>query len=70
MKSLNRGNIAGNSKLRGKKTVQLCCGCCDLINFTESERIKEVNKEILEFNSYDDVMRGCEDPSYIFEEEK
>lgn len=51
MKSIHHGKAGANAKLNGKKTCTLSCGCCSLQNFTESERIKEADKEILEFIS-------------------
>ncbi len=45
--------IAGNFKLRGKKHAMLTCGCCDVVNFTDSERIKAANDEIRQFNLID-----------------
>lgn len=51
MKSIHHGKAGANAKLKGKKTCTLSCGCCSLQNFTESERIKEADKEILEFIS-------------------
>jgi len=46
MKSIYHGTAAANSKLRGKKTKRLSCGCCDLFNPKWDERIKEAKKEI------------------------
>lgn len=46
MKSLHRGNIAGNAKLRGKKTRMLSCKCCTVENFKQECREKELEKEI------------------------
>lgn len=50
MKSLNIGAVAGNAKLYGKKTTQMSCGCCGMVNFTESEWIKAANDEIRNFD--------------------
>jgi hypothetical protein len=33
MKSIHRGGIGGNVKLRGKLGKMLSCGCCDVWNF-------------------------------------
>lgn len=33
MKSMRRGGIAGNVKLRGKLSKTLSCRCCDVQNF-------------------------------------
>ena len=49
MKSLRWGTAAANKKLRGKICVSLSCGCCDMVNFTKKERVREANKEINEF---------------------
>lgn len=46
MKSLHRGSIAGNAKLKGKKTLNLSCGCCTVENFKEECRNKEALLEI------------------------
>lgn len=48
MKSLRRGSIAGNMNLKGKKQLDLCCGCCTVTNFKEKCLAKEHNKEIKE----------------------
>ena len=40
---------AGNHKLRGKKVKLLRCGCCEVQNFTEDEKIKRAKKEIQDF---------------------
>jgi hypothetical protein len=46
MKSLRLRNVAGNTKLNGKKTCRLSCGCCEITNFKDQEREKEMKKEI------------------------
>jgi hypothetical protein len=46
MKSIRHGKAAANSKLRGKLTRLLSCGCCVLFNAKWSERVKEAKKEI------------------------
>lgn len=46
MKSLSIRGIAGNAKLRGKRTHVLNCGCCDLQNFKWKSRWKEAANEI------------------------
>lgn len=49
MKSIHRGKIGGNIKLRGKLSRMLSCQCCDVFNFKPSERVKEAKKEIRNF---------------------
>lgn len=51
MKSLRWGTAAANKKLRGKICVQLSCGCCNLVNFTKKERVREAKNEIKEFKN-------------------
>ena len=47
MKSLPaRGGIAGNLKMKGKRTRVLSCKCCVALNFKLSERVKAALKEI------------------------
>jgi hypothetical protein len=55
MKSIRHGTCGANKKLRGKVSVALSCGCCDMFNFTWKERVKEANKEIK------NVLRGSVD---------
>ena len=50
MKSLSHGKV-GNIKMRGRKTCSAGCTCCDVQNFKDREREKELLKEILEWNS-------------------
>ncbi len=51
MKSIYHGKAGANSKLKGKITKMLACGCCDLYNWKWSERIKEATKQIKEFKN-------------------
>lgn len=46
MRSIFPGASAGNVNLRGKKTKNLSCNCCDLRNFKDEELLREHNKEI------------------------
>lgn len=48
MRSSSVRGIAGNCKLRGKRTRMLSCGCCDLQNFKWKERWKEAANDIKE----------------------
>lgn len=43
MKSIHRGSIGGNVKLRGKLGKTLSCGCCDVWNF-KSEYFKKLDE--------------------------
>jgi len=56
MKSLNRQNIAGNAKLRGKKFRLLSCRCCSVENFKHEERVHEKLNEIKEYPDMDIVL--------------
>jgi hypothetical protein len=49
MKSLSRQGIAGNIKLRGKKSHVLSCKCCDVFNFKEDYSNLLAEKEIKEY---------------------
>jgi hypothetical protein len=44
MKSINIRDFA-QVKMRGKKTMRLRCGCCEVQDFRERERIKQLKKE-------------------------
>ena len=46
MRSLSRGAIAGNFKLRGKRSLLLGCGCCILQNLKPDYEVQEAEKEI------------------------
>ena len=48
MKSLSHGKV-GNIKMRGRKTCSAGCTCCDVQNFKDREREKDLEKEIIEF---------------------
>ena len=60
MKSVPQG--AGNSKLRGKLSRSMSCGCCVMENWKWRERVKEANKEIYsvfkEFESKSSAIMG------------
>lgn len=45
MKSIHRGNIGGNAKLRGKLSAMLSCRCCDIYNFKPGYFTKLAEKE-------------------------
>lgn len=49
MKSIYHGTAGANSKLKGKLTKSLSCGCCVLQNFKWSEKVKEATKEVKDF---------------------
>jgi hypothetical protein len=49
MKSMSRGGIAGNAKLRGKREVTLSCRCCNLINLKVDYNVSQQKKEIEDF---------------------
>ena len=51
MKSLNIRNVAGQHKLRGKKTKNLSCGCCTITNFKEDCINKELDTWAKEFKN-------------------
>lgn len=48
--STSRRGIAGNIKLRGKLTHQLSCRCCDVVNCKWVERLKEADREMLDYS--------------------
>lgn len=54
MKSLNRGNTAGQHVLKGKLTKRLSCGCCTLINLKQKDLDYQHTKEV-EYGNNDDV---------------
>ena len=51
MKSIHHGKAASNSKLNGRKTAQLTCRCCMLINFKHEERVKEAKNLIRRYQN-------------------
>lgn len=53
MKSLHLRGVAGNCKLKGKKTKMLSCGCCDVQNWKWRERLKEAQREIKDAKAAD-----------------
>lgn len=67
MKSLSIGGVAGQVKLRGKKSCVLSCGCCDVRNFKDDYDDLLAEREIQEFKirpvAGDDEsleeVRGC-----------
>ena len=46
MRSMSIRGVAGNAKLRGKKSHALSCGCCDLYDFRWEQRWKDAANEI------------------------
>lgn len=56
MKSIHRGNIGGNIKLRGKLSRMLSCRCCDAYNFKPGYFRKLAEKEAK--NSKSDPSRA------------
>lgn len=65
MKSLHRGSIAGNANLKGKKQIDLGCGCCTVTNFKEECLAKEHNKEIKEILTGESKQKQLSD-DYIY----
>jgi hypothetical protein len=51
VKSLSIRNVAGQHKLRGKKTKNLSCGCCTITNFKEDCINKELDTWANEFKN-------------------
>lgn len=49
VRSLDRGGIAGNIKLRGKKGRTLNCLCCDVFDLRDKEEAKRIKEEIEQF---------------------
>jgi hypothetical protein len=52
LKSIHHGKTGANAKLKGKLTHSLSCGCCTMQNFKWKEKLKEMNKDILNFKKY------------------
>jgi hypothetical protein len=51
MKSIHHSKAGANAKLKGRKTAQLTCRCCMLINFKHEERVKEAKTEIRRYQN-------------------
>jgi hypothetical protein len=41
---------AGDVNLRGKKHKTMSCGCCECIDYREQERVRELEKEIKDYD--------------------
>lgn len=46
----------GNVKCRGKKTMRMNCGCCEMFNAKWELRMKQARKEINDFVKHASVV--------------
>ena len=51
---MKSGNNMSDINMKGKKHVRLRCGCCEAYNFKEEYQDKLAEKEIRDYNKYDE----------------